>query len=75
MTSVSDQKISDSTPSTLSRVGATPCVPWKHSRKRVERAGADVAVDDAERADGEGCEISAAGRLAWMMRSRRTTGR
>ena len=32
MISVSDQKISDSTPSTLSRVGAMPCVPWKHSR-------------------------------------------
>ena len=40
--------ISESTPSTLSCVGGTACEPKKHSRMRVQRAGADVAVDDAE---------------------------
>ena len=64
MTSVSDQKISDSTPSTLSRVGGDAVRAVEALAQRVERAGADVAVDDAERADGEGCEISAPGSLA-----------
>ena len=45
--------ISDSTPSTLSWVGGTECEPKKHSRMRVQRARADVAVDDAERGQRE----------------------
>ena len=33
MTRISDQTISDSTPNTLSGVGAMPWGPWKHSRR------------------------------------------
>ena len=47
-TMTSDQKISDSTPSTFSRSTATPCGAVEALAQRVERAGADVAVDDAE---------------------------
>ena len=53
MTMISDQKISESTPRTFSGVAATPCVHVKALAQRVERAGADVAVDDAERAQRE----------------------
>ena len=41
--------ISDRTPSTLSGVGGTECDAEEALAHRVERAGADVAVDDADR--------------------------
>ena len=46
---ISDQKTSDSTPSTLAGVAASGD-PVEALAQGVERAGADVAVDDAERA-------------------------
>ena len=49
-TSMSDQKTSDRTPRTLSASGATPCGAVEALLERVERRRADVAVDDAERA-------------------------
>ena len=74
MISVSDQKISERTPRTFSRgrrdaVRAVEALP-----QRVERAGADVAVDDAERADRECGEIPAPGSAVRVMGDRRTAG-
>ena len=43
--------ISDRMPSTLAGVGATPCTGVEALAHRVERRRADVAVDDAERAE------------------------
>ena len=53
--------ISDSTPSTFSCVGGTECDAEEALAHRVERAGADVAVDDA---DGGQRERAAA--AAWL---------
>ena len=50
---ISDQKISERTPRTFAGVGGTPCVAVEALAQRVQRAGADVAVDDAEGAEGE----------------------
>ena len=46
--------MSESTPSTFSCVGGTECEPKKHSRRAYKRTRPDVAVDDAERSQGQG---------------------
>ena len=52
-TIISDQKISDSTPSTFSRRHRHAVLRREALAQRVERARADVAVDDAEGGEGE----------------------
>ena len=59
MTSISDQKISESTPRTLSCVGGDRSAGREALADRVERTGADVAVDDAQRGKRDGEEIPA----------------
>ena len=69
-TSVIDQKISDSTPKMLSGDGRH-AVRQRHALlERVERRGADVAVDDAERTNGQRAHIRAMlrARLARLLR-------
>ena len=51
--SVIDQNIIDSTASTLASLNGRPCGPLKRLLEGVQRAGADVAVDDAERSEGQ----------------------
>ena len=60
-TKLSDQKISDSTPSTLDAVGREAVLRREALLERVERAGADVAVDHAQRPERGGGKGAAAG--------------
>ena len=53
-TSISAQKMSESTPSTFSWVGGDPVLAAERLGQREERVGPEVAVDDAERAEREG---------------------
>ena len=63
-TTISAQKISERTPRTASRVtGAAGGGRDDRFAKRVERAGTDVAVDDADAADGEGEEAGVRARV------------
>ena len=55
------------------RSTASGCGPMKLSFKRVERRGADIAVDDADRAEHQGREASAL-RAGWIGCGRRRTG-
>ena len=48
-TIISDQKIADTPPRMFSGVSGMPCCGIEGFLDRVQRAGADVAVDDAER--------------------------
>ena len=72
MTRTSDQKISERTPSTLSWVTGElmPVVRHEALFERVQRARADVAVDDAERAEGEREEVAATGLIRMRSHSR-----
>ncbi len=56
MTMISDQMISESTPRTLASVGGDVVVLAEGLPHGVERAGADVAVDHAERAQRQQAE-------------------
>ena len=57
---ISDQKISDRMPRTLSGVAGRAML-WREAfAQRIERAGADVAVHDAERAERECEEVTLA---------------
>ena len=57
-TVISDHRIIDSTPSTISRVsGPLPCAAVDRFAKRVKRAGADIAIDDADAAERERDEV------------------
>jgi hypothetical protein len=61
----SAQKISDRTPRTASRVTAPPAdAAMIALAKRIKRAGTDVAVDDADAADGEGEKAGVRARVA-----------
>ena len=71
MTMISDQKISESTPSTLSGVGGDAVLAVKALAQRVERAGADVAVDDAERAEREDRQVAGGSAAPPARRARR----
>ena len=62
-TTISAQKITDTAPTMLGASSGTPCAAVKTSFMRVQRAGADVAVDDAERAEGEDGEALLGERL------------
>ena len=55
---ISDQEIKDSTPRMFSCVVSMP--PAKHSRSRVQRARADVAVHDAQRTEGQLDQVAVA---------------
>ena len=63
---ISAQKISDSTPEHSMRVAASSCeAACSASRKRVERARADIAIDDAERAERQRrCALLAVGSVS-----------
>ena len=55
---ISAQRISDRTPSTASRLSARAAMGGGMQRlaEGIERAGADIAIDDADRTDGEAPE-------------------
>ena len=54
---ISDQKISDSTPSTLAGGDRDRVDAGEALAQRVERARADVAEDDAERRENQQSEL------------------
>ena len=58
MMTMSAQKTSDSTPSTLSWVGGIRVRAVEALPQRVERARADVAIDDAQRSQREAEEVA-----------------
>ena len=65
-TTISAHRISESTPSTACGVGVgrSPAGGNHRLAQRVERAGADVAVDDADAAEHQGLEAGGGMRFA-----------
>ena len=64
-TKLSDQKMSERMPRTFGSSTGKPVRPAEALLQRVERAGADVAVDDAQRPEGERREGPAAWAAPW----------
>ena len=67
--------MSERTPRTLSWVGGDGVRAEEALAQRVQRAGADVAVDDAERGEGQGKETASSVIREWLMRDQRRSER
>ena len=72
-TNISPQKIVDTAPTMCARVERDADAGAEDLLHRVERAGADVAVDDADRAEGEGRQALAAGGFIHVWAARRSS--